>query len=72
MVVVGEWTQNCCSPQYVLSFCHCALPAVTQSSVTAAQALWTRQHASYWMKRYKDMSDKELKELQLAILVDLQ
>lgn len=53
--------------------CHCALPAGPQIfSDSCADALDNATHKLLTMKRYMDMSDEELKELQFVLLVELQ
>jgi len=60
-------------PSKCLFCCHCALPAGPQTfSDSCADALDNTTHKLLTMKRYMDMSDEELKELQFAILVELQ
>lgn len=63
-----EWVD--CLPQYVLPCCRCALPAGPQTfNDTCSDA---PNHTLLTGERYKDLSKGELKELQLAVLVDLQ
>lgn len=70
----GEWVQ----PKLLLPSTfdfggHCALPTGPQTfSDSCADALDNATHELLTMKRYMDMSDAELKELQFLLLVDLQ
>ena len=60
-------------PSKSLFCCYCALPAGPQTfSDSCADALDNATHKLLTMKRYMDMSDEELKELQFVLLVELQ
>lgn len=59
-------------PSKSLFCCHCALPAGPQIFSDSSDALDNATHKLLTMKRYMEMSDEELKELQFVLLVELQ
>ena len=71
--MVNGCSQNCCSLVHFDFGGHCAWPTGPQTfSDSCADALNNATHKLLTMKRYMDMSDEELKELQFVLLVDLQ
>ena len=73
MIMVSGSSQNGCSQVHFDLGGHCALPTGPQTfSDSCADALDNAPHKLLTMKRYMDMSDEELKELQFVLLVDLQ